>query len=115
MESGERGRASEALAAAYLELIGMSVTARNLRLGGVEVDLLAVDRETSVLVEVKYRGRADYGGPEAAIDGAKRARLLRAAGALHARGCADVRIDVIAVERSPEGVVVRHHRGAVSG
>lgn len=114
MDSGNRGRAAEALAAAYLELIGMSVTARNVRLGGVEVDLVAVDRGTQVLVEVKYRGRGDFGGPEAAIDGPKRARLLRAAGALNGSGCEDVRIDVVAVERSAQGVVVRHYRGAVT-
>ena len=114
-ESGNRGRASETLAAAYLELIGMTITARNVRLAGVEIDLVAIDRATHVLIEVKFRGRGDYGGPEGAIDSRKRSRLLRAANALHGNGCDDVRIDVVAVERSDEGVVVRHHRGAVTG
>ena len=47
----DRGRAAEALAAAYLELIGYQVVARNLRLGGVEVDLVADDGPVRVIVE----------------------------------------------------------------
>lgn len=109
-----RGRAAELLAAAYLELVGIPVTARNIRLGGVEVDLVAVERDTPVVVEVKYRGRADFGGAAAAIDTAKRRRLLQAARALQAQGHDDVRIDVVAVERCADGVRVNHYRGAVT-
>ena len=79
------GRAAEALAVAYLELTGLRVLERNLRLGGVEVDVLAAEGRDHVVVEVKYRTRADYGGSAAAVDSAKRARLLRAAAALVAR------------------------------
>jgi putative endonuclease len=107
------GRAAEALAVAYLELIGFRVLDRNLRLGGVEVDVLAADRSDQVVVEVKFRSRADYGGPAAAVDTPKRARLLRAASALVARGAQRVRIDVVTVERVLEGAEIRHYRAAV--
>jgi len=112
--SGARGRAGEALAAAYLELVGFQVRARNARVGGVEVDVMASEGDTQVLVEIKYRSRGDYGGGEGAIDASKRQRLLRAASVLETQGHAAVRIDVVVVERSGEGATVRHYRGAVT-
>src|SRR5881409_332106 len=81
-----RGRAGEDLAIAYLELAGCHVIGRNLKLGGVEVDALASDGAAQVVVEVKLRGRSDFGGAAAAIDAAKRVRLLRAARALQLSG-----------------------------
>ena len=109
-----RGRAGEALAIAYLELTGCRVLARNLRLGGVEVDVVVGDGSAQVVVEVKVRGRADFGGAAAAIDHAKRMRLIRAAHALEQRGAGSVRIDVVAVDVSAEGATVRHYRNAVT-
>jgi putative endonuclease len=109
-----RGEAGEALAAAYLELVGLEVVQRNVRLAGVEVDLMAVDGAARVVVEVKMRGRTDYGGAAGAIDGAKRARLIRAARSLEQPGGPAVRIDVIAIEVSPEGAALRHYRNAVT-
>ena len=108
-----RGRAGEALAIAYLELVGYRVVARNRRIGGVEVDVLASDGPAQVIVEVKYRGRCDYGGAAAAVDHAKRSRLARAARALLQAGARRVRVDVVAVNLSPEGATVRHYRDAV--
>jgi putative endonuclease len=112
--TGSRGRAAETLAAAFLELSGLEVVERNVRLAGVEVDVLAVERGVHVVVEVKFRSRSDYGGALEALDPGKRARLLRAASVLAARGDSDVRIDLIAVTLDPEGAVLRHVRGAVS-
>ncbi len=109
-----RGKAGEALAIAYLELAGYRVTGRNLRIGGVEVDALVSDGPAQVVVEVKLRGRADYGGAAAAIDHVKQARLVRAARALQQEGARCVRIDVIAVDLSPDGATVRHYRSAVT-
>jgi len=109
-----RGAAGEALAAAYLELAGYEVVGRNVRLGGVEVDLLASDGPVRVMVEAKYRGRSDYGGAALAVDHAKRGRLLRAARALEAESGRAVRIDVVAVELAEGGAIVRHYRNAVT-
>jgi len=109
-----RGRAGEALAMAYLELAGCRVLEHNLKLAGVEVDAVVDDGSAQVVVEVKVRGRSDYGGAAAAIDHAKRARLVRAARALEQRGARRVRIDVVAVDITPEGATVRHYRNAVT-
>jgi putative endonuclease len=107
-----RGLAGEALAAEFLKLAGYRIEASNVRIGGVEVDIVASDGPTQVLVEVKFRSRSDYGGAAAAIDGAKRTRLRRAAGVVAGTG-APVRIDVITIELEAEGAVLRHYRNAL--
>jgi putative endonuclease len=109
----QRGRAGEALAAAYFELLGCEVLDRNLKLAGVEVDLVVADGATRVLVEVKLRGRADFGGAALAVDHAKRERLKRAARALEGSG-ALLRIDVVALERLDDGLTLRHYRNAIT-
>jgi len=111
----ERGRAGEILAAAYLELAGFEVTRRNARLAGVEVDLVARDGRARVVVEVKLRNRPDYGGAAAAVDERKCARLRRAALALLGEEGGPVRVDVVAMDLTPEGLTLRHVRDAVQG
>lgn len=108
------GRAGEALVASYLELTGCRVTAQNVRIAGVEVDLVASDGPAQVVVEVKVRSRSDYGGAVAAIDRAKQSRLARAARALQQNGARLVRVDVVAVDIGPEGATIRHYRNAVT-
>jgi putative endonuclease len=109
-----RGLAAEAMAAAYLELIGCEMIARNVRMHGVEVDLVAREDRTHVLVEVKWRNRSDYGGAALAVDHVKRRRLLRAAHHAAAERSGPLRIDVVAIELSSEGAAVRHYRNAVT-
>ena len=111
----ERGRAGEALAAAYLELVGCRVVARNVRLAGVEVDLVVDDGPSRVLVEVRLRSRGDYGGAAETLDRNKRARLMRAALALEQQGIALPRVDVVAVDLCATGAQLTHHRNAIHG
>ena len=111
----ERGRAGERLAAAFLELAGLEVTRRNVRLAGVEVDLVAREGRTRVLVEVKLRNRSDYGGAAGAVDERKCRRLRRAALALLAEEGGPVRVDVVAMDLTDEGLLLRHVRNAVTG
>ena len=110
----DHGAAAEDLAAAYLSLLGWELTARNTRLAGVEIDLVAREGRTMVLVEVKYRARADFGGAIGAIDARKCERLRRAALAASA-GRSDVRVDIVSIEPSADGLVLTHHRNAVTG
>jgi putative endonuclease len=112
-QARDHGRAGEAIAAAYLELLGWEVVQRNARVGGVEVDLVALEGRIEVLVEVKYRGRADFGGAALAVDHGKRDRLRRAALAREAAGARWVRVDVIAIDLADDGLRVRHYRNAV--
>jgi putative endonuclease len=75
----DRGQAAEALAAEYLRRRGLSILERNFRCRFGEIDLIARDGETVVFVEVRMRGRSDFGGAAESITARKRERLRKAA------------------------------------
>ena len=123
-EAQRIGDEGERLAALRLETLGWRVLARNLRLGRDEVDLLAVDPgppAALVVVEVRRRGRRDFGLAEETLDHRKRMALRRVVAELAGRyllpdgtplpGLA-MRVDLIAMDPGPDGQPrVRHHRG----
>jgi len=106
------GAAGERCAAQYLARRGYRVVARNVRVAGVELDLVALRGGVCAFVEVKTRRGALGGAAEEAVDARKRARLVRGAYAwLHARRAAHLRarFDVIAVAaRGGGGYELRH-------
>ncbi len=113
------GRRGERIAASMLRKEKYRVLGRNVRTSGGEADLvmLAPDRRTIVLVEVKSRvgGTID---PQRAINRDKQARLVRTLGALRrARSWEDRpgRIDVVTVWWTREGETpdIRHYVNAV--
>jgi putative endonuclease len=77
----ELGRRAEALALAHLQDAGLQLLVRNYRCRGGEIDIVMLDAEPSVLVlvEVRSRSRADYGGAASTIGYAKQRRLELAA------------------------------------
>ncbi len=93
-----------------LEDSGYAVIARNVRLPGGEIDVIARDRDVIVFVEVKARASARFGSALSAVDARKR-RTLRAIAAdwlqISAPG-ATARFDVITIENGTP----RLHRGA---
>lgn len=110
------GAEGERRAAEHLERAGYRIVGRNVRAGGVEIDLVAARGRLRVFVEVKTRTGRRQGLPEEAVDARKRERLVRGALAwLHENAGPGVRVrfDVIAVERAPGGaLVLRHLEGA---
>lgn len=110
------GAEGEAHAAAYLERRGYRILGRNVREGGVEIDIIARRGRTLVFIEVKTRRGGRYGPPHEAVDARKRARIVRGALAwLRARGRTGdrIRFDVIAVERrSPRDWTIQHLEAA---
>jgi putative endonuclease len=110
------GAQGEALAAAHLEREGYRIVGRNVRAGGVELDLIAARGRLRVFVEVKTRRSRRLGLPEEAVDAHKRERLVRGAAAwMREQGVRGgrVRFDVIAVEPSVRGGwALRHLPGA---
>jgi len=97
-----KGRAGEDEAARFLEERGLTIVARNVRAGGGELDLVALDGRRVVFVEVKWRRDASRGAPAEAVTPLKKRRLLSAARAWLAQnpaaGGRDVRFDVVAIE-----------------
>jgi len=110
---GQRG---EDAAAAFLERAGMTVVERNWRCSAGEIDIVALDGTTIVLVEVKTRRSVSKGTPEEAVTPAKRRRYAKLAAAyLQSAGVSDVplRFDVISLLVVAEDrALLRHHRAA---
>jgi putative endonuclease len=125
----QAGDTAEELVAARLSDEGWTVLARNIHVGRQELDLVAVDPGPPpclVIVEVRWRGRRDFGLAEETFDYRKRAHLRAAVGRLLEDGLPDgrpvprlpLRVDLVAVE--PPGLAsaaprIRHHRNALAG
>jgi putative endonuclease len=96
------GRRGEDLAHRFLQRQGYIVVARNYRLasGDAEADIVAWERDTLAIVEVKSRQHGEYGPPERAIGPEKRAHMTRVAREFAARSSTPwdhVRLDVVTV------------------
>jgi putative endonuclease len=109
------GREGEQAAARYLEGCGFRILDRNWRSADGEIDIVAVDRQTFVVCEVKTRSGTRYGTPLDAVGRAKQRRLRRlAAQWLNAHGIRfdQIRIDVLGLRcDSSGGFTIEHVRG----
>jgi putative endonuclease len=72
------GRAAELAVAHYLELRGYSIVASNLRIGYLELDLVARLGPVIAIVEVRSRGASAWTSGFGSIDRKKRLRIRRA-------------------------------------
>lgn len=93
------GAEGETRAAAYLRARGYRIADRNVRAGGVELDLVAERAGLVVFVEVKTRRSTRHGAGELSVGWSKQQRLIRGALAwLAERGRRGrrIRFDVIA-------------------
>ncbi len=97
-----RGADAETRALRYLEAQGLKLLARNWRCKGGELDLVMRDGDVLAIVEVRSRGRADYGDAFESVDARKRAHLIHAASlflAAHSEHASrEVRFDVVALD-----------------
>ena len=109
---GQRG---EQAAAEYLTAAGFRILARNWRCAEGEIDIVAVERHTLVVCEVKTRSSDRRGTPLESVSRVKRNRLRRLAIRwLTAHGVRfdQVRIDIVGVTPDPAGdFAVEHVRG----
>lgn len=102
-------RHAEQLVGEYLEARGFEIVARNLRLGPLELDLVARKRELVVVVEVRMRSPRSWTTAHGSVLPAKRQLLRRGAARLwRLRYAKDptverLRIDVAAVVPGPFG------------
>ncbi|HEV8246948.1 MAG TPA: YraN family protein [Polyangiaceae bacterium] len=74
----ERGARAEELVARWLGEQGYSIVATNLRVGRLEIDIVARLGTVIAVVEVRTRGAGAWTTPFGSVDGTKRARLRRA-------------------------------------
>lgn len=116
---GTLGQAGEARAAAYLQLRGYRIVARNVRYLRCEIDLIARRGDTLAFVEVKTRRRDDAFDPADNVGPVKQRHLQRAAGAYLARHPAPnlyIRFDIISIHAPDRGRThITHLPDAFSG
>ena len=97
-------------AAEYLAKKNYKILGRKVRTRVGEVDLIAQDGMTVVVVEVKAKADASRGAPEEMVDWKKQRKLIRLAKEVNQKFPAfGIRIDVVAIE----GKEIRHHVNAV--
>jgi putative endonuclease len=114
-----RGRRAEEAVADYLVAHEFEVLERNLRLGRLEIDLVARRGPLVVVVEVRTRGPGSFVSALASITAKKRARLVLATERLWRQRLAGmpdverVRIDVAGVSFDDGKTCVEYIEGAV--
>jgi putative endonuclease len=115
------GDRAETLVAEHFEGQGWEIVGRNVRVGPYELDLVAIDQRTAVVMEVRTRGPGAFTTAIGSIDAAKR-RHLRAAGSRIWRNwfkkrpeIDNLRFDVAAVSFAQDGsVTIEHIKAAFS-
>lgn len=109
------GSQAETLAAQYLQKLGLKILQRNLKTKIGEIDILAADRDTLVVVEVKAKTNASYGGAVEMITAAKRRKLLLLARELQMKtNTESVRVDVVAIDEFLEIPAIEYYKGALT-
>lgn len=79
MDRYGEGILAEFEAGKYLESIGYKVIDRNVNYPGIgELDIVAMDGKTLVVVEVKYRSNKDFGHPLESITKSKVRKIVKA-------------------------------------
>ena len=103
------GQLGESLAARELERRGYRIAERNWRCAVGEIDLVAERRGVLVFVEVRTRRGGERGTPEESLTPRKQAKLIEVAQTYLEEHPADRdwRIDVVAVELSSRGKLLR--------
>ena len=112
---GRSGGRGEDLACRHLKEKGYRVLTRNYRTRSGEVDIIALDGDTTVFVEVKERQGISHGEGYESVTKAKRRRVFRAAqsyAASHGLWEALLRFDVVSIDWSSGEPALRHDLGA---
>jgi putative endonuclease len=112
----EAGHAAESAALAHLSDAGLDLITRNYRCKAGEIDLVMLDGAILVLIEVRYRAGADFGGAAASVTWRKQHRLANAAHHLlltqRELRRYPARFDVIAISPAAHGLAIEWIKNA---
>ena len=104
----KKGALGEDAACALFEENSLLILDRNVRYRDGEIDIVALDGETTVFAEVKWRRNDALGTPAESVTLRKRTRVVRAARrwlAAHPSRARSVRFDVVAIRHEPHEVL----------
>jgi len=111
------GHAGETIAAKWLERHGYRITERNYRTPYGEIDIVAHQGDSIVLIEVKTRANTALGPPEISITPRKAEHMRHTAEYYyqqHPEESGDLRIDVITVQYQAKGEpIIDHFENAI--
>jgi putative endonuclease len=98
-DHNEFGKEGEETAVNFLRKKGYKILETNWKAGKNEIDIIAIDKETLVIVEVKSRHSNFAGEPETAVTRDKQRSLIRAANYYIAKMKLDseVRFDIVSI------------------
>jgi putative endonuclease len=98
-DNHEFGREGEERAREYLRARGYQILECNWRFGNEEIDIIARENETLVIIEVKTRRNNYFGEPEMAVTRKKQKIIVRMADAYINKTGLDleVRFDIISI------------------
>src|SRR5688500_444160 len=112
------GAAAEQVVVRFLEANGLQIVATNLRVGYLELDIVARDGVVVVVVEVRTRAPGSWTRAFGSIDGLKRRRIRHAAERLwnrrykHDPSVERLRFDVASVTWNGSDAVVEYVKAA---
>lgn len=101
-----KGHAYEKLAEKHLRQHGYKIKDRNFRIRKGEIDLIALDHNTLVFVEVRFRKNSLYGSPEETITRQKQVKIILTAQHYMTKfnlWSSNARFDVITIQPAAEG------------
>ena len=112
--NNQKGTAGEKIAVEHLLSQGYKILSRNWRYGHLELDIIAQDGKTLVIVEVKLRASNAFGTPQEFVTRAKQKKIIKAAGFYIREHNIDleIRFDVVSVIQNSNELSVEHIKAA---
>ena len=109
-QHNELGKKGEQLAVDYLLKKGYQIVERNYRFDKAEVDIIAQQKDTLAIVEVKTRSTIDFGNPQDFVKPKQIQRLVKAVdGYVNVNGLdVEVRFDIIAIVKNGQVYDIEH-------
>lgn len=100
----EQGKFGEDYAVEYLVKNNYQIQERNVRIGNLEIDVVAQEKNILVFVEIRLRNDATFGFPEDGMSKEKKQAIFRAGEAYLSRKpwAGDIRFDFISIIQKPE-------------
>lgn len=114
LNSQKFGKNGEQEAVNFLKNLGYLIVETNWRVRKLEVDIIANDNGTLVIIEVKTRATDAFGDPETFVSKQKQANLVKAANeyVLQTNFNGETRFDVVSVLQINNNLVVKHIQNA---
>ena len=115
MSNIPKGALGERLAADFLLKCGYKIIQKNFKARYGEIDLIAIDGDTTVFIEVKKRSSLTFGRPEEAVNRKKLLKIEKV-GLYFVQNKPNLpkslRIDVIAIDSSQVPAIITHIKNA---